>query len=361
VAKDDPRAVSQSGDAPAEAAGCHGPDRHRDPNSHSQWRRKLTPLFVSAVIALAAFLLYRTLSRYDFDELVASIASIPGSRLAMGIAFAASSYVCLGFFDLLALRYVGHKLPYRSVALASFCSLSLGHNIGFAALSSGTIRYRFYSRFGLRAEEIAKVILFCGVTVGLGLATLAGIALAMRPELAEDVLRLDRKVIHSVALLSLAVPVAYVSVAAVVRFPLRFRRWSVGMPSPPVAIAQVAVGTLNFGLVAACLHQAVLGAADIPYVSIASVYVIANVATLITHVPGGLGVIESVVLFLLPQAQLIGAVLVFRFAYFLLPLALGGSLFALTELRLRLSNRSVATDARRLKHATKFPAATGEP
>jgi glycosyltransferase 2 family protein len=354
-------AVSQSDKGFVSAAGLCRPRGRGAHESGRPWRRRLTPVLALAVVALAAFLLYRTLSRYEYDELVASVVSVPAFRLSMAIGFAVSSYICLSFFDLLALRYVGRSLPYRNVALASFCSLSLGHNIGFAALSSGTIRYRFYSRFGLHAEEIAKVILFCGVTVGLGLATLAGIALAVQPRLAEQILHLDRMLIHAVAALCLAMPVVYFSLAITLRAPLRFRTWSVGMPSPPVALSQVAVGTVNFALVAGCLHQALSGAADIPYVSVASVYVIANVATLITHVPGGLGVIESVVLFLLPQVHLIGAVLVFRFVYFLLPLPLGGTLFAFTELRLRLSSGSAAANPGRLEHAAKIPAATGKP
>jgi uncharacterized membrane protein YbhN (UPF0104 family) len=62
--------------------------------------------------------------------------------------------------------------------------------------------------------------------------------------------------------------------------------------------------------------------------------VIAIAASLITHVPGGLGVIESVVVYLLPDADL-GAILVFRFVYFLVPLVFGSVLFGLTELALR--------------------------
>ena len=68
---------------------------------------------------------------------------------------------------------------------------------------------------------------------------------------------------------------------------------------------------------------------DVPYLAVVSAYVIATVAVLITHVPGGLGVIESVVQFLLPQADLIGALLVFRFVYFLVPLGLGAVSFGL--------------------------------
>jgi uncharacterized membrane protein YbhN (UPF0104 family) len=65
------------------------------------------------------------------------------------------------------------------------------------------------------------------------------------------------------------------------------------------------------------------------------VYVIANISSLISHVPGGLGVIESVVVFLLPAANVIGAVLVFRVLYFLVPLALGCLVFAIAEIVFR--------------------------
>jgi uncharacterized membrane protein YbhN (UPF0104 family) len=287
------------------------------------------------VVALAAFLLTRTLSRYDYDDLVASVTAVPLPRLAAAIGFAAASYLCLTGFDWLALRYVGHPLPYRQAAWASFTSLSLGHNIGLAALSSGAIRYRFYSRWGLETEDVAKVIVFCGVTVGLGLATLGGLALALRPDLALEVTGLSRPLVLGLAALCFAIPLGWLALAVTLKRPLCFRRWSVAVPSVKLAGAQIVLGTVNFAFVAACLHQALAGIGDAPYLSVVSVYVIANVATLVSHVPGGLGVIESVVTHLLPGENVIGAVLIFRFVYFLLPLALGGTLFGLTELWFR--------------------------
>jgi hypothetical protein len=293
------------------------------------------PLVAVAVVALAAFLLYRTLSRYDYEELVASVTSIPPWRLAAAFGFAAASYSCLTGFDFLALHYVGRPLPYRKVALASFTSLSLGHNIGLAALSSGAIRYRFYSRWGLETEDVAKLIVFCGITVGLGLATLGGLALALAPDLAADLTGLGRPLIFALAALCFALPIAWITAAATVKRPLTFRRWSIALPHPMLAAAQTVLGTVNFAFVAACLHQALSGIGEASYFSVVTVYVIANVAALVSHVPGGLGVIESVVTHLLPEAHTIGAVLVFRFVYFLVPLVLGGTLFALTELWLK--------------------------
>jgi uncharacterized membrane protein YbhN (UPF0104 family) len=304
-----------------------------EPELHKpRWRRAVPWAIAALGIALAAWLLWRTLGRYDYAQLRSAVTAVPRHNLLLAGAFAAASYLCLTGFDFLATRHVGSRLPYRRVALASFTSLSLGHNIGFAALSSGAVRYRFYSRWGLDGPAVAAIILFCAVTVGIGLVVLAAAALLLEPDLASQVTGLGRDAVVLLGGACAAFPILYLALAAFVRRPLGWRRWSVAMPRPRLALGQMLIGPLNFACVAACLHQALLGVADLPYLAVASAYVIANVATLVTHAPGGLGVIESVVQYLLPQADLIGALLVFRFVYFLVPLGLGGLSFAAAEI-----------------------------
>src|SRR5688572_27784844 len=87
----------------------------------SRW---LTTGLAAVVITIAVALLYRTLSGYSRDEIIDSLSIIPSSRIGLAGLFAAASYLCLTCFDWLALRYVGADLPYRRVALTSFCSLS---------------------------------------------------------------------------------------------------------------------------------------------------------------------------------------------------------------------------------------------
>jgi glycosyltransferase 2 family protein len=292
------------------------------------------PIVAACLVALAAFLLYRTLSGYSLDRIMASVAAIPSWRLATAGAFAAGSYLCLTEFDWLALRYVRRPLPYRQAALASFVSLSLGHNIGFAGLSSGAIRYRFYSRWGLGATEVARMILFCGATVGLGLVILGGFALLARGDLAQQITGLSRPAIAGLGLLCFALAGCYIA-AAWMRCRVRLRGVEVEMPPLHLVAGQLIIGPLNFACVAACLHEALAAVVATPYLGVAAVYVLANITALISHVPGGLGVIESVVVFLLPAADVIGAVLVFRFVYFLVPLALGCALFATAEIVFR--------------------------
>jgi glycosyltransferase 2 family protein len=303
--------------------------------------RRIAPVILGLVlVCIAAFLLHRTLSRYRIEEIEESLSRIPVSRIALAGFFAAASYLCLTGFDWLALRFVGKRLSYRRVALASFCSLSLGHNIGFAALSSGALRYRFYSRWGVSGENVAKIILFCGVTVGIGLIGLGGGVLLLRSALAAQLTGLSQSTVTGMGFVCLLILAVYLALCAGVRKPLRVRNWRFEMPSLRLGLAQAIIGPLNFACVAACLYQTLVAAADISYLAVAAVYVIANVTALISHVPGGLGVIESVVLYLIPQADAVGALIAFRVVYFLIPLCIGGPIFALTELyysRRRLS------------------------
>ncbi len=116
------------------------------------------------------------------------------------------------------------------------------------------------------------------------------------------------------------------------RKPLHVRNWSFAFPPLPLAIGQLIVGPLNFACVAACLHQSIQAFAQVDYPAVATAYVLANAASLISHVPGGLGVIESVIVYLVPGANLIAALIVFRAAYFFIPLVFGVITFGLTEL-----------------------------
>jgi len=305
----------------------------------TRWRW-LKRALAAAIVALAGFLLYRTLSGYSLDAILQSIRKIPTTRLVLAGAFAAGSYFCLTWFDWLALRYAGKPLPWRRAALASFCSLSLGHNIGFAALSSGAIRFRFYTRWGLRPGDVAKVILFCAATVALGLLTLGGLALLLRPDLGGKITGLGRPLVLALGLMWLAVPLVYLGMAAFVRERVTIRGWSLQMPEFKLALAQIGIGVANFACVAACLHQTLSAVGDVSYFAVAAVYVIANLTALVAHVPGGIGVIEGVVMFLLPAGGMIGALVMFRVIYFLVPLCIGGPLFGLTEVYYRTGKRA---------------------
>jgi uncharacterized membrane protein YbhN (UPF0104 family) len=295
------------------------------------YRKLLWRVLLVVVISLAGFLLYRTLSRHSFAEIVASVRAIPGWRLALAFGCAIGSYACLTVFDALGVRYAGKPLPYWKTALTSFVSLSIGHNIGVAALSSGAIRYRFYSRWGLTVGEVAKVILFSGMTVGLGLATLGGIGLLVNPGAAMELTGLGGPAVMVLGTLCLSATVLYLILSLMVRSALHIRNWTLELPPLGLAAAQVAVGSVNFAFVAGCLYQTLAAFTDAGYLKVSSVYVIANTTALVSHVPGGLGVLEAAVVYLLSGGTLIGALVAFRTVYFFVPLGCGLTILLISE------------------------------
>jgi uncharacterized membrane protein YbhN (UPF0104 family) len=288
-----------------------------------------------AAIAGAIYLLYNTLKKYTFEEIADAVRSIPMSHFAAGLGFAACSYFCLACSDALAVRYAGKPLPFHQTALASFTGLSIGHNVGVAALSSGAVRYRFYSRWGLTNEDVAKVIVFCGMTVALGLTTVGAIGLFLRPEDAAKMTALDPQTISFLAAACLLFPVTYLLLAAFVRAPLKFRSWAFTMPKLNLAVGQLVVGTLNFSFVAACLHQMLSAFAEASYIKVAVASITANITAIISHVPGGLGVLEATIVHILPGAESIAAVIAYRVIYYFIPLSIGLPLFIGSEFVLK--------------------------
>jgi uncharacterized membrane protein YbhN (UPF0104 family) len=293
--------------------------------------KRLHPWIATIAFALAAFLVYRALRQYSISEIVASLSEISLRHLALGAAFTVASFLCLTGSDTLAVRNTGSDLPYRKIALASFTSLSIGHTLGFAALSSGAVRYRFYTGWGLSAGDVGRIILFCGMTVMLGLLTIGGLASVIRRGLVADLFGLGPAAVSAIGALLLLLVGAYLALAAFVHRPIRIRDFELPVPPLRLALGQVAVGTSDFLLVGAVLHQMLSASSDISYFAIAAVYALANITAIVTHVPGGLGVIEAIVLSLVPGANVVGALIAFRALYYLMPFLIGGVVLLIAE------------------------------
>jgi glycosyltransferase 2 family protein len=307
-------------------------------------KRKAILTYATVVfgIAIAGYLLYHTFREYSVADIVQSVQAIPTSNMLTALCFSAGSYLCLTGFDWTGLRYVGNRLAYPKIALASFLSLSIGQSVGLAGLSSGALRYRYYAHWGMSAEEVTKIVLLSGVTVGLGMAVLSGVVLILNPADAAKVLRLREGAILGIGAASLLAVVGYLALAAFVRAPLKIRKWTFRMPTLRIAIAQTVIGAVNFALVSACLREVMAATADVSYLKAATAFVLANLAILITHAPGGLGVLEATVRHVMGEDASIGSLVAFRVIYFFIPLAIGLPLSLIVEAIFRARKAKLA-------------------
>src|SRR5260370_6990047 len=121
------------------------------------------------VIGIACYVLYHMLRGIDTFEVLEAIKSTEPRQIALAALFVAAGYFTLTFYDLFAVRAIGHgHVPYRVNALAAFSSYSIGHNVGASVFTGGSGRYRIYSAHGLNPIDVAKICFLAGLTFWLG-------------------------------------------------------------------------------------------------------------------------------------------------------------------------------------------------
>ena len=114
---------------------------------------------------------------------------------------------------------------------------------------------RCYTGWGLSPGDVGRIIVFCGATVGVGLASAGGIASLIQPALVAHVFWVAPAAVVAVGVLLFCLVFCYLGLAAFVHRPIRIRNFELPVPHLGLALGQVAVGTTDFLLVAAVLHQ----------------------------------------------------------------------------------------------------------
>src|SRR5262249_1491157 len=143
--------------------------------------RHLAPLAGVVLFAAALVALHHALRDVRYHDVVQALRALPTAWVLLAVGTAALGYLSLTFYATLACRYVGHPLPYRRTACASFVGYAFSHTLGVPWLSGGAIRLRLYSAWGFSATEVGAIVAFNGFTFFLGFATMGGVVLLLDP------------------------------------------------------------------------------------------------------------------------------------------------------------------------------------
>ena len=304
------------------------------------WKRYAPALASVALLALSATLMSRELRHFRYHEIATRIHAFQARQLIASVSLTLLVYCVLPLYDTMALKYVRQRLPQRRVMFASVVSYAISQTLGMPALTGGGVRYRFWSSWGVGAGDIARAVGFVGFTFGLGLAVVSALALLAEPTEAAVLLHVAPSVAQVVGLLLLALVATYLVMA------LRHRERvmtvgpiSFSLPRPALAIAQTLVPLADWLLAAAVLYVLLPHDRSPTFLAFVAAFVLAQSAGILSNVPGGAGVFETVMLLLLQPAvrpdEAIGALIVYRAIYYLLPFLGGVALLAFNEARLR--------------------------
>src|ERR1700755_1246196 len=210
------------------------------------------------VIAIACYVLYHMLRGIDVDEVIEAIRATEPRSIALAALFVAAGYFTLTFYDLFAVRAIGHSdIPYRVNALAAFSSYSIGHNVGASVFTGGAVRYRIYSAWGLNAIDVAKICFLAGLTFWLGNAAVLGIGITYHPEAAASIDQLPPWLHRMLAMGIIAALVAYVGWVWTQPRVVGRGPWTVVLPGGPLTLLQIAIGILDLGFCALGMYVVV--------------------------------------------------------------------------------------------------------
>ena len=319
----------------------------------SLMRRLVAPAIALVACGIVLALLHGLSHGIDYHAMVRALRRTPNRLLIWSAGATAISYLALIARDVCALRYVGARIPASALLLGSFCGSALGNAVGFGALTGGAVRYRAYGAVGVQPDQITRIMLFITAGFGVGLAAYAGGSAVVAGQAIGRLLHLSAWGLHAGGIAALVLTALLVLFCGVRRTPLRLGQWTIEVPGAGLTLTQILLTGIDLIGAAAALWL-LLPEGRVDFATFSAIYAAATALGVLSHVPGGIGVFEAVVVFALGNrvspSLAAAALLAYRAVYFLLPLVLAGVLLAAYEL-MRLAGRTTGATERVLRGA----------
>lgn len=297
----------------------------------------ITGAIAIAVLVAAGWVLSEKLGDLQFAQIMARLHATAWSDVGLSLVCTAAAYLVLTVYDSTAFAYIKRPMRFMRVMYVSFIAYAFSHTLGFGAVSGGSVRYRFYARWGVSAYDIATVLIFGGMAYVLGIIAVAGFIVFIN---ADDLARAVDAPIWA----------SHIAGAAAVIVGSSYLIWSIiGKPSlvlkgrrfyPPsikIGLTQVGTACLEWGFASAALFFLLPHDLGITYWGFIGIYVIGYIVGMMSQAPGGIGVFEAALLLLLPESApkdaVLAAMLVYRALYFLLPFMIALAMMGASEAR----------------------------
>ncbi len=254
--------------------------------------------------------------------------------LALAALLTTASYTVLAGYELLAFASTGVALSRWRIVLTSFLGYAVSNTVGFSMLSGAAVRYRFYARWQITARQMSGIIAFYASTFWLGLMVIGGWGLwrTSVPLFAGSSGLSWTKALGAGILL---VSSLYL-LASMVWRQLTIRGRTYNLPGWRIAAAQYGLSILDWTLSAGVLW-ALLPDPKPAFSQVSVAFVVAQLVGVASHLPGGIGAFEALILsqldHVVPMEALLLSLVAFRVTYYLGPFAAAMAIIAADECR----------------------------
>lgn len=287
--------------------------------------RQLIPiLFVVIILGVSIAAIASELRKYSINSIGEYLQNISQQRKILALMTTGLGYGLMTGYDILGFIHIKQKLSILKIAFTAFVSYAVGNTVGFTAFSGTAIRYRYYGLWGVSKVKIGELIIFTNLTFWLGLLSISGIVSILDPLTLPRAIKLPFDSIHPLGFIFLSLVIIYFIVSITVKHSITIAGEEVTFPKPLISVSTIIVAGLDWGLASLVLYVLLPPSLSMSYIGFFGIYIVALTAGLISNVPGGLGVFETVMLYLRPESvtapQMLGGLIAYRLVYYFLPL-----------------------------------------
>lgn len=299
--------------------------------------RRIRVIISLIIFTVSLFLLYNLEQDYQLNDIFLEIKQFAPSKILLAVLLTLVSYLLLTLYDYLAIRKLKSPLSYQQVAPVSFLAFTFSNTIGFSLLTGTSIRYKFYSELGLSGNNITQVVLACSVTFFLGLFFICGLALINFPAEQLSDLPLPTwffSLNRVIGILMLLGVISYFVFSLMWKRSIHFRGFELAPPIFSLSLKQFLVSSIDWIVVGTLFYSLLPEVDGLSYLQVLSIFFVANAIGVLAHVPGGIGVFETVVTVTLsqylPAEQILSSVIIYRLMYYIVPFVLALMYFVAT-------------------------------
>ena len=308
----------------------------------TRYRQFITLLFGLSIFFVALILCWHLLKDINLCDLKNAADTLSIKAILFACLSAIGSYLMLIGCEWSATRYAGVKLKPSVITLGGICASAIGNAIGLSALSGGAIRCRLYFKQGLTTIDVARMSIFVTLSLGFTLPLLATLAALMNTKNTMLALHLSK---NWIGLISSGIISLYAGILIFLycnRLETKPNKdtqlfqlfhWSIRLPNLRLASYQFVITLIDTVLAGAILYF--LLPVQPHFTTFIMIYILALVAGVLSHIPGGVGVFEAVMLAAFSSeigaASLTVALIIYRIIYILIPLFIASFLLLINE------------------------------
>jgi uncharacterized membrane protein YbhN (UPF0104 family) len=323
------------------ATRCKATKNGRRQMTKSRILRFLPPTLGIAVLAGIIFGLHGALKHIRPQDVLAALAATSAQQILHAFALLACSFCIMAIYDVPGILFAKKLLSVpplgpRRIGLASFSAYALSHVLGAPALTGAAIRLRLYAEWLVPSAGIARIIALSGTNFILGAALLSSGILLIAPHsvplFGHDISTIG---LRAIGTLLLGFILLYILLAGR-RTQATLFGWQIPLPGSLIAVLQLLVSCADTTIAGGILFVILPATHGLSLPHVLAIYLAAFAGGLFSGLPGGLGVFDTLLLLglspYMDPATAIGAILLFRVIYFLVPAGAAGLCFAAHEI-----------------------------